>query len=332
VPWFVTWDDHEVENDYAATQPQDPADEASFAARRPDRVPGMVGAPARSRSRLRDPAPTTPIHRAAVWGDLLGLSILDTRQYRSDQACGNAKLRLEPPCPETFEPGRTMIGEAQEAWLFEQLSTQQTVWRTIAQQVVFGDTTWNTAILNYDQWDGYPEQRNRIVERLGQDQVPNVIVLTGDIHFAGTGTIRTAERTAGAPVGVEFVATSISSGGAVNPALTEVIKTFPFILDVELVHRGYILHTVTPQRWSAEYRMMESVEDTGVRCLRPRDLRRRRRHQHVHFARRTADGPVAARDSGDATPRRGTSAVGAVPLVIAVVELSDAASSEVSSA
>jgi alkaline phosphatase D len=153
-----------------------------------------------------------------------------------------------------------MIGEEQEAWLFEQLSTQQTVWRTIAQQVVFGDTTWNTAILNYDQWDGYPEQRNRMVERLGQDQVPNVIVLTGDIHFAGTGTIRTAERTAGAPVGVEFVATSISSGGAVNPALTEVIKTFPFILDVELVHRGYILHTVTPQRWSAEYRMMESVK------------------------------------------------------------------------
>ena len=92
------------------------------------------------------------IYRASTWGGLVGLSVLDSRQYRSDQACGDVTLRTDPACPETFEPGRSMIGDAQETWLFDQLATQQTVWHTIAQQVVFGDTTLNGAVLNYDQW------------------------------------------------------------------------------------------------------------------------------------------------------------------------------------
>jgi alkaline phosphatase D len=260
-PWFVTWDDHEVENNYAGLSPQDPGDEATFAARRHlayqawwEHQPVALPPP--------ESAGEYRIYRASTWGDLLGLSILDTRQYRSKQACGSPQLDTNPACPETFEPERTMMGLEQEEWLFQQLASQQTAWHTIGQQVVFGDTTLNTAVLNYDQWDGYPVQRNRVVERFAAEQVDNVVVLTGDLHLAGTGTIRIGDREVGSPVGVEFVATSISSGGAFNPALTEVIKGFPFILDAELEHRGYILHTVTPERWTAEFRMMETVKET----------------------------------------------------------------------
>ena len=256
-PWFVIWDDHEVENNYAGLVPQDPADTEGFAERRQqayqawwEHQPVALPAPA-AQGEYR-------IYRAARWGSLLDIALLDGRQYRSDQACGDVSLNLDPPCPETFDDTRTMIGDEQEQWLLDQLAGHTATWSVIAQQTIFGDATLGGAVLNYDQWDGYPADRTRIVDAL--DPARNTIVLTGDIHFAGVGTIRQGERVTGTAVGVEFVATSISSGGNVDPAITDVVKSIPDILDVELAHRGYILHTVTPDEWLAEYRMVDTVK------------------------------------------------------------------------
>jgi alkaline phosphatase D len=257
-PWFVIWDDHEVENNYAALVPQDPADADGFAERRQQAYQAwwehqpVALPPPPEQGEFR-------MYRAARWGSLLDIALLDGRQYRSDQACGDVSLNVAPPCPETFDPARTMIGDEQEQWLLDQLGGHTAAWSVIAQQTVFGNTTLGGAVLNYDQWDGYPADRSRIVDAL--DPARNTIVLTGDIHFAGVGTIRQGERVTGTAVGVEFVATSISSGGNVDPAITDVVKAIPDILDVELAHRGYILHTVTPEAWSAEYRMVETVKE-----------------------------------------------------------------------
>jgi alkaline phosphatase D len=256
-PWFVIWDDHEVENNYAGLVPQDPTDAAGFAERRQQAYQAWW-----EHQPVALPPPPEQgeyrIHRAARWGSLLDIALLDGRQYRSDQACGDVSLNLDPPCPETFDDTRTMIGDKQEQWLLDQLGGHTAAWSVIAQQTIFGDTTLGGAVLNYDQWDGYPADRTRIVNAL--DPARNTVVLTGDIHFAGVGTIRQGERVTGTAVGVEFVATSISSGGNVDPAITDVVKSIPDILDVELAHRGYILHTVTPDEWLAEYRMVDTVK------------------------------------------------------------------------
>jgi alkaline phosphatase D len=259
-PWYVTWDDHEVENNYAGLVPQNPADEATFAERRRaayqawwEHQPVALAAP---------DADDYTIYRSARWGDLLDVVVLDGRQYRTDQACGDPGLSLDPPCPETFDEARTMLGDAQEAWLLDTLDAAAATWQVLAQQTIFGDVTLGGAVLNYDQWDGYPVERNRIVDAL--DPAKNTVVLTGDIHFAGAGNIRQGGRGTGTPVAAEFVATSISSGGLVDPAVTEVVKAIPDIVDVELEHRGYILHTVTPERWSAEYRMVDTVKEPGA--------------------------------------------------------------------
>jgi len=256
-PWFVIWDDHEVENNYAGLVPQDPADSNGFAERRQQAYQAWW-----EHQPVALPPPDAQgeyrIHRAARWGSLLDIALLDGRQYRSDQACGDVSLNLDPPCPETFDEARTMIGDEQEQWLLDQLGGHTATWSVIAQQTIFGDTTLGDAILNYDQWDGYPADRTRIVNALDPER--NTVVLTGDIHFAGVGTIRQGERVTGTAVGVEFVATSISSGGNVDPAITDVVKSIPDILDVELAHRGYILHTVTPDEWLAEYRMVDTVK------------------------------------------------------------------------
>ena len=76
---------------------------------------------------------------------------------------------------------------------------------------------------------------------------------------AGTGGWLLAAP--GTPVGVEFVTTSISSDGLIGDELTDVLKSFPDLVDAELAHRGYSLHTVTPQRWTAEYRIVTDVDD-----------------------------------------------------------------------
>jgi alkaline phosphatase D len=142
----------------------------------------------------------------------------------------------------------------------DQLTSSTTTWRAIGQQVVFGNATLNGAILNYDQWDGYQEQRDRLVKEFVANDVQNLVVLTGDIHFGAVGTIRDGDPADGTPVGAEFVATSISSAGNVPADVVDVVKGLPSVLDAELAHQGWILHTVTRDAWTAEFRMVENVK------------------------------------------------------------------------
>jgi alkaline phosphatase D len=268
-PWFVIWDDHEVENNYAGLTPQDPADAPTFATRRfaayrawwehqPVRLDPPVG-----------PDQEYRIYRDVQWGKLIGLALLDGRQYRTDQACGDVTLSTAPACAEVLDPARTMIGDVQEGWLYDTLDASTSIWNVIGNQVVFADATFNGAVLNYDQWDGYPLQRQRILQHLADNKVPNVVVITGDIHLAAVAQLRAGDRGTGPAVGAEFVTTSISSNGLITDDLTDVIKTFPDLVDAELSHRGYALHTVTPQRWTAEYRIVGDVSraDSEVTSL-----------------------------------------------------------------
>jgi alkaline phosphatase D len=268
-PWFVIWDDHEVENNYAGLVPQDPRDAATFAERRFaaysawwEHQPVRLDPPVAVGQEYR-------IYRDVHWGELINLALLDGRQYRSDQACGDVTLNLQPACPENADPTRTMLGDVQEQWLYDTLESSTAVWNVIANQVVFADSTFNTAVLNYDQWDGYPVQRNRILDHLGSAAVGNVVVVTGDIHLAAVAQLRAGGRGSGTPVGVEFVTTSISSAGLIGDDLTDVLKTFPDLVDAELSHRGYSLHTISPQRWTADYRFVADVSraDSEVSVL-----------------------------------------------------------------
>jgi alkaline phosphatase D len=203
------------------------------------------------------------IYRSQRWGTLIDLSLLDTRQYRSDQACNDITLSLDPACPETYLPERTLLGEEQETWLFDRLGRQGATWNVLAQQVIMTDATLNGAVLNFDQWDGYPADRDRVLQHVVDAGVDNFVVLTGDIHFAGIGNLL-APAVAGAPaetvrptIGAEFVASSISSSGNVPEAAAPIVQSIPTIVDIELAHRGWVKHTVTPESWTADYRIVE---------------------------------------------------------------------------
>ncbi len=253
-PWIVTWDDHEVENNYAGAVSQDARPPEEFLARRaaayrawwehqPVRLPAPGGA-------------DFPVYRGVRIGSLAEVSVLDTRQYRSDQACGDVTLSLDPACPETADESRTMLGAEQETWLFDRFAASTAVWNVLAQQVILVNASFGDAVLNYDQWDGYPAARQRLLGRVAELSVANLVVLTGDIHFAGVGAITNPADPAGPPLGTEFVDTSISSSGNVPASLESLVGSLGDVIDVELTHRGWTKHVVTPTEWSAEYRIV----------------------------------------------------------------------------
>jgi alkaline phosphatase D len=254
-PWLVIWDDHEVENNYAGLVPEDPAESAAFEARRRaayrawwEHMP----------TRLPPPDPETGdfrIHRSLDVGDLIAISALDGRQYRSDQVCDSV-LDAGPPCPGWDDDSRTMLGADQEAWLAERFASSTARWNCVAQQTVMTDLRFaeSGAILNYDQWDGYHPARERLLAAAPSD----LVVLTGDIHLAGIGYLGDP---AGPPAGVEFVTSSISSSANVPPELAPLLVSYTNVVDAELFHRGYTRHTITAEQWIAEYRMVDDETD-----------------------------------------------------------------------
>jgi alkaline phosphatase D len=260
-PWLVIWDDHEVENNYAGNTAQDDTElnDRRAAAYRAwwENTPTRIEAPTTA---------DAVIYRGFEWGSLLDMSLLDTRQYRTDQACNDVTLSTDPPCPETFDTDRTMLGTEQREWLFGRLGQAGATWNALGQQVILGNFMLDGAVLNFDQWDGYPVERDALLQTVVDQQVPNFIVLTGDIHFAGVGNLRAPGGAEAALVGAEFVATSISSGGNVDPGLVDLVKSIGDVVDADLVHRGWIKHTVTPTTWSAEYRIVADalVPDSAV--------------------------------------------------------------------
>ena len=194
------------------------------------------------------------IYRTISWGGLADLIMLDGRKYRTNQACLDVVLSIDPPCPAAALPARTMLGAEQEAWLADQLASTTAIWPVIGQQTVLTDARLpNGAILNYDQWDGYEPARQRLLE--SAKAADRVIVLTGDIHLAGVGRLP--------GVGVEFVSTSISSGGLVPAELQDVVGSLGDIQAAELEHRGYTRHVVTTEAWTAEYRIVDDVADAA---------------------------------------------------------------------
>jgi alkaline phosphatase D len=200
-------------------------------------------------------------YRAVRYGDLVEMDILDTRQFRSDQPCGDG---FKPACAEVNAAGAQVMGAEQEAWLTRNLSRNPARWNVLAQQVMMMSLDRRTRdepakILNLDSWAGYEVPRRRLLSRLrGLD---NVVVLTGDEHQNFGGLLQDGDR----PVAVEFVGTSISSGGDGNDqrlGSDRILAENPqlkFIND----QRGYLTCEVGRDEWKTNYMVMDRVSTPG---------------------------------------------------------------------
>lgn len=288
-PWLVVWDDHEISNNWAANVPDSATQQEGFAARRWAAMRAYAEhLPLRRTSMPSGGA--MRLHRRLAWGRLANLHLLDTRQYRDDQACGDGNR----VCPQAAGPRRTMTGDAQERWLLDGLRRSRARWDVLGQQVFFSrlDRTPTPDLeVSMDHWDGYPAARDRLVRGWIERRVRNPVVLTGDVHssWAAQVTRDFGDREA-APVGVEFVCSSITSrgDGEDTPDGGDEALAHNAHLDFFNDLRGYLRATLRPDRMEVDFRALSYVSRPGAPVFTRRSYLVADGDRTLH---RTADHP-----------------------------------------
>jgi len=261
--WFVVWDDHETDNNWVSELDQDGTPANVFALRRQAAVQAFY-----ENMPLRPTAfpvgAAMQLYRSATFGDLLDLSILDTRQYRSDQPCGD---KWGAVCDTLDRADADVLGARQEAWALGRLSSSKARWKTFAQQVMMMDLDRDPGpayVVNPDSWAGYRTPRNRLLGQIDRRKLSNVVVLTGDEHQNYAGELHLDGRNPGRrPIAAEFVTTSISSGGdgiEQRPDMAA-IQAVNAQLKFNNAQRGYLVCDVTPERWVSDFKVLDRVTD-----------------------------------------------------------------------
>lgn len=229
-PWMVTWDDHEVQNDYAGVQPGNRGPEVSdFLARRAaayqayyEHMPLRAATLVEQLTGLQRGGELRLYTNCRI-GDLINLSLLDNRQYRHPQVCtANGELGSSGvergACTALRDEGRSLLGRQQEQWLAQQHSAGSQRWHVLANATLFGQRLYGTDAkprVSNDGWDGYPRARQRLIDHFDRLGERNLLMLGGDIHDNWIGHIlRDYDQPQSARVGVEFC------GGALVSSLT----------------------------------------------------------------------------------------------------------------
>jgi alkaline phosphatase D len=265
-PWIVTWDDHDVADNYASltSRRNDPIEQ--FRLRRAAAYQAYYEHQPLRRASLPHAA-DAQMYRSFAYGSLASFFVLDTRQYRSPQACGNG---VKPVCDGIFDPNMTMMGSTQEKWLLEGFSGSRKPWNVIPQQVMMAPVDLEPGpgvTLSTDQWSGYDVARTRLLKFFETQQARNPIVLSGDIHNNWVNDLKADFRNPhSATVATEFVGTSITSGGDgsdLPDSMVPVLAENPFVR-FHNDQRGYVRCDVTLENFRADYRVVPFVTREGA--------------------------------------------------------------------
>ncbi|GAB2994555.1 alkaline phosphatase D family protein [Saccharothrix stipae] len=261
-PWLVIWDDHETENNWADEVPEQP--DPNFLDRRAaafqayyENMPLRRGA--------RPNGIDMRLFRRVQWGGLVNFHMLDTRQYRDDQACGDGWKT----CTEAGLPTRTITGAEQEEWLLDGFRRSRARWDVLGQQVFFAERDRKDGPdkeLSMDSWDGYLASRDRVTRGWVDAKVRNAVVLTGDVHAAYAADIKADwnDPASSRTVGTELVCTSVTSGGDGNDTVDQVQLRLNPHIKLHSRRRGYVRTKFTAGEMRADFRALPYVRTAGA--------------------------------------------------------------------
>ncbi|WP_334188218.1 alkaline phosphatase D family protein [Noviherbaspirillum sp.] len=284
-PWIVTWDDHEVANDYA--NDRDERLDDNFMARRAAAYQAFYEhMPIRLTPRPAGAHDFTGlrIYDCVKWGRLAQFHLLDNRQYRDYQACqrpgrGGSNI-VTARCSDRLAPTRSLLGPDQESWLANEFARSKARWNLLAQQTLMAqsmsvppaqsrdeDRFWN------DGWDGYPASRDRLLNNMTKHRLANPMVLSGDVHTFYAADLR---QDFSRPVSddnpivaTEFCGTSITSRSRAQSITDQIVANNPHLHYGRSDRRGFMMMDMTPVSSTARFQALDDVarEDSGVSTL-----------------------------------------------------------------
>lgn len=263
-PWIVTWDDHEVDNDYANDRSEDL--DPDFLLRRAAAYKAFYEHMPMRRSVLV--ANGMRIYGHLDWGSLARLHVLDDRQYRSHQVCprenrGGSNI-VGAECTARVESDGTLLGAEQERWLDASLGESRALWNLVVQQTLFvpAGRASDRGILHWtDGWDGYPRARERLLRSLVERRPSNPVLLGGDVHFAMTANVHAMPDKPESPVvATEFLSNSISSQGPSAFNLQRITSANPHIRFARSSERGYGVLDIDRKGLEARLRAVDTVK------------------------------------------------------------------------
>ena len=274
-PWMVIWDDHEVANDYTDDVSPRTRDPAQFRAIRAAAYQAWyehMPVPATFRPRSAD----ARIHAHYALGDLVDISLVDGRQYRSRYAClpGPSASPLVD-CAERLDTARSMLGTDQETWLMQRIRASTARWSVVAQTTLMAERDRGSGERHafwMDGWDGYPASRGRLLDAMAAHPRNNAIVLSGDVHaFWAANLKRDFADPKSAVVATEFVGGAITSEGASAASINASIARNPHLRYGRADRRGYGVLSIERDACNVAFR---AVDDEKIRASAVRPIAR----------------------------------------------------------
>jgi alkaline phosphatase D len=252
-PFICVWDDHESANDawVGGAQNHDPATQGAWAERKNNSIQAYF-----EWLPIRETSFANSIYRKIEYGNLLNLYMLDTRLEGRVQQVGVTSSSLN-------DPSRTLLGLEQKTWLKDELLNSTAQWNILGQQVMMAPLLAFGVPVNADQWDGYQAERSELLSFIVDNDISNVVVLTGDIHTSWAMDLPLAgynASTGANSAAVEFVTTSVTSPGFPIGVGASLIQSFnPHIKYVDLIKKGYLILDINQQRTQAEWYHMNDI-------------------------------------------------------------------------
>jgi alkaline phosphatase D len=281
-PTVMLWDDHEVQDNYAGGAPDGglPPEHHYSKKRQAAAYKAFFEAMPYS------PPKPDRIYRRLAFGRTVDLIVMDQRQYRANQPCDDATG--VPACADYDQP-RDLLGRTQMNWVKSQLSASKAAWKVMANEVTIMPTrVLGGAFFGFDSWDGYPQEREELLAHIHNQQIKDVVFVTGDIHTFIAGDVRTAAGT-GDPTAIEFVGGSVTSsglgetdlpaGGGViikgndknphtDPSIIDALKGInPWVDQADFDHHGYGKVVATKDSFDCEMVRLQTIKKKSTAKL-----------------------------------------------------------------
>ena len=234
------------------------------------------------------------MYRTFSFGTLAELVVTDERLYRDAPPCGSNEIGeryFSLGCPEMCDPARSMLGATQHAWFVNQIETTQATWKLWANEVMLMQLKFGPLYIDLDQWDGYQQERNAIMNVVKHSKIKNFVALTGDLHTFLAGYLKTDFDNPFEPhVGVELMVGSITSANfaeeiesviplpsrpvpakqmKIPPALiSDALRvTNPWIEFFNSSTHGYGILTLTPEELVCEFKSVSTITEPSATLI-----------------------------------------------------------------